>query len=120
VVAKTLRIKVYGWRWEPDVAVREDECRVWSRHVAEHLSLLRRHALTLLKRSLAATVGRPNRLLCGWEETGLARGHTADGDCPEATPCVPLRTGDLLHAGRLTTLMHGPIPREAWSRSSWL
>lgn len=103
------------------MAVREDESRERSRHAAEHLSLLRKLALSPLKCALPATVGiEAKRLKCGWDETSLARVHTAYGDCPGATPCVYLRTADLMEVGRLSTLIHGHIPRDAWSRLSLL
>lgn len=61
-----------------DVAFGEDESRVRSGHAAENLALLRKLALTLLKQEASATVGvKAKRLMCGWDETYLARVLTA-------------------------------------------
>jgi predicted transposase YbfD/YdcC len=67
-----------GLHWVLDVAFREDESRVRTGHAAENLALLRKLALTLLKRETTATVGiKAKRLMCGWDETYLTTVLTA-------------------------------------------
>jgi hypothetical protein len=42
-------------------------------HAAQNLAVLRRLALTLLRRETTAKVGvKAKRLMCGWDETYLA------------------------------------------------
>lgn len=67
-----------GVHWVLDVAFREDDSRVRTGHAAENLALLRKLALTLLKRETTAKVGvKAKRLMCGWDETYLANVLTA-------------------------------------------
>ena len=63
-----------GLHWALDVAFREDESRVRTGHAAENLSRTRRLALMLLKREATAKVGiKARRLMCGWDESYLAK-----------------------------------------------
>jgi predicted transposase YbfD/YdcC len=63
-----------GLHWVLDVAFREDDSRVRSGNAAQNLALLRRLALTLLKREPTAKAGiKAKRLMCGWDETYLAK-----------------------------------------------
>jgi len=67
-----------GLHWVLDMAFREDESRVRSGHAAENLALLRRLALTLLKRESTAKAGiNGKRLMCGWDTAYLAKVLTA-------------------------------------------
>jgi len=60
--------------WVLDVAFREDESRVRTGYAAENLARTRRLALILLKRESTAKVGiKARRLMCGWDETYLAK-----------------------------------------------
>ena len=62
-----------GLHWVLDMAFREDERRVRTGHAAQNLAVVRRLALTLLKRETTAKVGvKAKRLMCGWDETYLA------------------------------------------------
>jgi len=63
-----------GLHWVLDLAFREDESRVRTGDAAENLAVLRRLALTLLRREPTAKVGiKAKRLMCGWDETYLAQ-----------------------------------------------
>ncbi len=67
-----------GLHWVLDVAFREDDCRVRSGHAAETFAVLRHIALSLLRREPTAKVGvKAKRLMCGWDETYLAKVLTA-------------------------------------------
>jgi predicted transposase YbfD/YdcC len=67
-----------GLHWVLDVAFREDESRVRTGHAAENLALLRKLALTLLKRESTAKAGiKGKRLLCGWDDAYLTKVLTA-------------------------------------------
>jgi predicted transposase YbfD/YdcC len=60
--------------WVLDVAFREDECRVRTRHAAENFALLRRLALHLLRQDTSVKVGiKAKRLRAGWDEDYLLR-----------------------------------------------
>ncbi|MDQ3525949.1 MAG: ISAs1 family transposase [Chloroflexota bacterium] len=62
-----------GLHWVLDMAFREDESRVRTGHAAQNLAVLRRLALTLLRRGTTAKVGvKAKRLMCSWDETYLA------------------------------------------------
>lgn len=55
--------------WSLDVAFREDECRVRIGNAAENFSLLRKIALTCLKKDTACKGGiQTKRLKCGWDK----------------------------------------------------
>ena len=55
-----------------DVSFREDESRVRKDHAPENLGLLRRLALSLLKRAKGIKGGiHAKRLQAGWDETVL-------------------------------------------------
>lgn len=63
-----------GLHWVLDLAFREDECRVRTGHAAENLALVRKLALMQLKRETTAKVGiKARRMMCGWDETYLAK-----------------------------------------------
>jgi len=63
-----------GLHWVLDVAFREDDSRVRSGHAAENFAVLRHIALTLVRRETTAKVGvKAKRLMCGWDETYLAK-----------------------------------------------
>ncbi len=67
-----------GLHWVLDVAFREDESRVRTGHAAENLALLRKLALTLLKRESTAKAGiTGKRLMCGWDDAYLTKVLTA-------------------------------------------
>jgi predicted transposase YbfD/YdcC len=58
--------------WQLDVTFGEDQCRVRKGHADTNFSLLRRTALSLLKREATAKVGIKNkRLTAGWDEEYL-------------------------------------------------
>jgi len=58
--------------WQLDVSFREDESRVRKDHAPENLGLLRRLALSLLKRAKGIKGGiHAKRLQAGWDETVL-------------------------------------------------
>jgi predicted transposase YbfD/YdcC len=58
--------------WQLDVSFREDESRVRKDHAPENLGLLRRMALSLLKRVKGIKGGiHAKRLQAGWDETVL-------------------------------------------------
>ncbi|CAN5751369.1 hypothetical protein BH24CHL3_BH24CHL3_03720 [soil metagenome] len=59
--------------WMPDVAFCEDDRRVRSGHAAENFAELRHIALTPLRRGTTVKV---KRLMCGWDETYLAKALT--------------------------------------------
>lgn len=63
-----------GLHWVLDLAFREDESRVRTGHAAENLAVLRHIALNLLRYEPTAKVGiKAKRLMCGWDETYLAK-----------------------------------------------
>jgi predicted transposase YbfD/YdcC len=63
-----------GLHWVLDVAFREDESRVRSGPAAEHVAVLRHIAIHLLRRETPANAGiKGKRLMCGWDETYLAK-----------------------------------------------
>src|SRR5262249_6903926 len=53
--------------WQMDVAFGEDQNRTAKRHAAENLALLRRVAVTLLKRHPREERIRHKRQLAGWD-----------------------------------------------------
>jgi predicted transposase YbfD/YdcC len=60
--------------WLLDVAFREDECRVRTRHAAENFALLRRLALHLLRQDTSLKIGiKAKRLKAGWDEDYLLK-----------------------------------------------
>lgn len=60
--------------WQLDVTFGEDQCRVRKGHADQNLSLLRRHALSLLKNEQTAKVGIKNkRLKAGWDNDYLLK-----------------------------------------------
>jgi predicted transposase YbfD/YdcC len=60
--------------WVLDVAFREDESRVRAGYAAENLAVLRHIALNLLRRETTAKASvKGKRLLCGWDDTYLAK-----------------------------------------------
>lgn len=64
--------------WVLDLAFREDESRIRTGHAAENVAVVRRLALTLLRRESTAKVGiKAKRLMCGWDETYLVKVLTA-------------------------------------------
>jgi len=63
-----------GCHWVLDVAFDEDRSRVRKDHAPENLALLRRLALSLLKRAQGVKCGVKNRrLTAGWDTTFLER-----------------------------------------------
>ena len=70
-----------GLHWVPDVAFREDECRTRAGHAGENLGLLRRVAVSLLKRAPGKRSIKGKRLKAGWDDGYLLqvlRGITAN------------------------------------------
>jgi predicted transposase YbfD/YdcC len=60
--------------WVLDVAFREDECRVRAGNAAENFSMVRQHALGLLKQRTEAKCGiQGRRLMAGWNDKFLLR-----------------------------------------------
>lgn len=60
--------------WVLDVAFAEDQCRARTGHAAENFAILRRCALTLLRRETTTRIGiKAKRLKAGWDEAYLAR-----------------------------------------------
>lgn len=60
--------------WVLDVAFREDDCRVRAKNAAANFSIMRHHALGLLKQRIEAKCGVKNRrLLAGWDDNFLLR-----------------------------------------------
>jgi predicted transposase YbfD/YdcC len=60
--------------WTLDVAFREDDCRVRAGNAAANFSIVRQHALGLLKQRTETKVGIKNRRLCaGWDDAFLLR-----------------------------------------------
>ena len=60
--------------WQLDVTFREDECRIRKGHADANFSILRRTALSMLKRETTAGVGIKNkRLIAGWDESYLEK-----------------------------------------------
>lgn len=60
--------------WVLDLAFREDESRIRIGQAAANFAVLRHLALTLLRQESTATVGiKAKRLLCGWDESYLAK-----------------------------------------------
>ena len=60
--------------WQLDVTFGEDQCRLRKGHADTNVSLLRRHALSLLKNERTAKVGIKNkRLSAGWNEDYLLK-----------------------------------------------
>ena len=60
--------------WQLDVTFGEDQCRLRQGHADANFSLLRRHALSLLKAERTAKCGVKNkRLSAGWNETYLLK-----------------------------------------------
>ncbi len=61
-----------GLHWVLDVAFREDQSRTRSGHAGENLGLLRRVAVSLLKRAPGKRSIKGKRLKAGWDEAFLA------------------------------------------------
>jgi predicted transposase YbfD/YdcC len=60
--------------WVLDVAFREDDCRVRAKNAAANFSVIRQHALGLLKQRNEAKCGVKNRrLMAGWDDNFLLR-----------------------------------------------
>jgi predicted transposase YbfD/YdcC len=60
--------------WVLDVAFREDDCRVRAKNAAANFSVIRQHALGLLKQRTEAKCGVKNRrLMAGWDDNFLLR-----------------------------------------------
>ena len=60
--------------WQLDVTFQEDQCRLRQGHAAENFSILRRTALSLLKKEQTAKVGIKNkRLNAGWDHSYLEK-----------------------------------------------
>jgi predicted transposase YbfD/YdcC len=60
--------------WALDVTMAEDACRVRDRHAAQNLAVLRRWALTLLRRETTEKVGVPiKQQRAGWDHDYLLR-----------------------------------------------
>jgi predicted transposase YbfD/YdcC len=60
--------------WVLDVAFRADESRVRTGHGAENLAVLQHIALNLLRRETTAKSSiKGKRLMCGWDDTYLAK-----------------------------------------------
>lgn len=60
--------------WTLDVAFREDDCRVRAGNAAANFSIIRQHALGLLKQRTETKVGIKNRRLCAaWDDNFLLR-----------------------------------------------
>jgi predicted transposase YbfD/YdcC len=60
--------------WVLDVAFREDDCRVRAENAAANFSIIRQHALGLLKQRTEAKCGIKNRrLMAGWDDKFLLR-----------------------------------------------
>lgn len=57
-----------------DVAFREDDCRIRKAHGPQNFAVLRRVALSLLKKDTSHKLGiKGKRLCCGWDETYLVQ-----------------------------------------------
>ena len=60
--------------WQLDVTFGEDQCRIRKGHADANFSLLRRHALSLLKNEQTSKVGIKNkRLTAGWNDDYLQK-----------------------------------------------
>lgn len=60
--------------WQLDVTFGEDQCRIRKGHADANFSLLRRHALSLLKNEQSSKVGIKNkRLTAGWNDDYLQK-----------------------------------------------
>jgi len=60
--------------WTLDVAFGEDDCNVRAGNAAANFSIVRKHALGLLKQRTETKVGIKNRrLLAGWDDAFLLR-----------------------------------------------
>ena len=60
--------------WQLDVTFGEDQCRIRKGHADANFSLLRRHALSLLKNEQTSKVGIKNkRLTAGWNDDYLLK-----------------------------------------------
>lgn len=63
-----------GLHWVLDIAFREDESRVRSKHAAENFGLIRKFALNMLKRERSARIGiKGKRLKAGWDNDYLKK-----------------------------------------------
>jgi predicted transposase YbfD/YdcC len=60
--------------WQLDVTFQEDQCRIRESHADANFSILRRTALSLLKRESSLKVGIKNkRLTAGWDQGYLEK-----------------------------------------------
>ena len=63
-----------GLHWVLDVSFREDECRIRKDHGPENVGMLRRLALSLLKKAAFLKGGiQTKRLQAGWNEETLTK-----------------------------------------------
>ncbi|MGC9195972.1 MAG: transposase, partial [Syntrophobacteraceae bacterium] len=58
--------------WGLDISFREDDCRVRKGHAPENLAILRRFALSLIKRDPSRKIGiKASRKAAGWDNDYL-------------------------------------------------
>ena len=63
-----------GLHWVLDVSFREDECRIRKDHGPENMGMLRRLALSLLKKAAFLKGGiQTKRLQAAWNEENLTK-----------------------------------------------